>query len=64
MVEGERIERLVQKTNFQYQDSVLRFARTLRTLGVEDALRKRGAENGDTVIIGGMEFEFNDELDL
>ncbi|MGX9706713.1 GTPase ObgE [Laceyella tengchongensis] len=64
VVEGERIERLVQKTNFQYQDSVLRFARTLRTLGVEDALRKRGAENGDTVIIGGMEFEFNDELDL
>jgi GTP-binding protein len=64
VVEGERIDRLVQKTNFQYQDSVLRFARTLRTLGVEDALRKRGAENGDTVIIGGMEFEFNDELDL
>ncbi|SMP27957.1 GTP-binding protein [Laceyella tengchongensis] len=64
VVEGERIDRLVQKTNFQYQDSVLRFASTLRTLGVEDALRKRGAENGDTVIIGGMEFEFNDELDL
>ncbi|MFC7440846.1 GTPase ObgE [Laceyella putida] len=64
VVEGERIDRLVQKTNFQYQDSVMRFARTLRQLGVEEALRKRGAENGDTVIIGGMEFEFNDELDF
>lgn len=64
LVEGERIERLVQKTNFQYQDSIMRFARTLRQLGVEEALRQRGAENGDTVIIGGMEFEFNDELDF
>lgn len=63
VVEGERIETLVQRTNFSYHDSVMRFARIIRQMGVEDALRKRGAEDGDTVRIGEMEFELNDAMD-
>lgn len=63
VVEGERIETLVQRTNFSYHDSVMRFARIIRQMGVEDALRKRGAEDGDTVRIGEMEFELNDAID-
>lgn len=63
IVEGERVERLVQKTNFQYHDSVMRFAHTIRKMGIEDALRKRGAKDGDTIIIGEMAFELTDSMD-
>jgi len=63
VVEGERVERLVQKTNFQYHDSVMRFARTIRQMGVEDALRERGAKEGDTIRIGEMVFELSDSMD-
>ncbi|KFZ41156.1 hypothetical protein JS81_03550 [Thermoactinomyces sp. Gus2-1] len=63
MVEGERIQALVQRTNFSYHDSIMRFAKIIRNMGVEEALRKRGAKDGDTVRIGDMEFELNDAVD-
>ncbi|MBO2533274.1 GTP-binding protein [Planifilum fulgidum] len=60
VVEGERVEKLVAMTNFAYHDAVRRLGRILREMGVEDALRERGAKEGDTVRIGGMEFELMD----
>lgn len=63
IVEGEQVERLVQKTNFQYHDSVMHFARTIRKMGIEDELRQRGAKEGDTIIIGDMAFELTDSMD-
>ncbi|PRX39432.1 GTP-binding protein [Planifilum fimeticola] len=60
IVEGERVERLVAMTNFAYHDSVRRLARILREMGIEEALREKGAKEGDTVRIGGMEFELMD----
>jgi GTP-binding protein len=60
VVEGERVERLLKRTNFQYYDSVRRFARIMKEMGVEDALREKGAKEGDTIRIGDMEFEFTD----
>lgn len=63
VVEGQRIQALVQRTNFSYHDSIMRFAKIIRHMGVEDELRKRGAKDGDTVRIGDMEFELNDAID-
>jgi GTP-binding protein len=63
VVEGFRIEKLIKMTNFRFQDSLMRFANTIKQMGVEDALRKRGAQEGDTVRIGEMEFELSDGLD-
>jgi GTP-binding protein len=63
VVEGERIEKLVHMTNFNYHDSILRFAHTLKKMGVEDALRERGAKDGDTIRIGELEFELTDAAD-
>jgi GTP-binding protein len=60
IVEGERVEKLVAMTNFAYHDAVRRLSRILREMGVEDALREKGAKEGDTVRIGGMEFELMD----
>ncbi|MCS1351426.1 GTPase ObgE [Mechercharimyces sp. CAU 1602] len=58
VVEGEKVERLLLRTNFHYYDAQLRFARILKSMGVDDALREKGAQEGDTVRIGEMEFEF------
>ena len=58
VVSGEKVERLLKMTNFNYEQSVLRFARQLRSLGVDEALRERGAVDGDTVRIFDSEFEF------
>ncbi|MFS0647127.1 GTPase ObgE [Siminovitchia sp. 179-K 8D1 HS] len=60
VVSGERIERLFKMTDFSREESVRRFARQLRSLGVDDALRQRGAEDGDTVRLFDFEFEFMD----
>lgn len=55
---GESLERLFQMTNFDHDETVMRFARQLRGMGVDEALRARGAKDGDIVRIGGFEFEF------
>ena len=60
MVEGERVEKLVRMTNFQYDESIRRFAHILKEMGVDDALRAKGAKAGDTVRILDMEFDFQD----
>ncbi|MBS7529227.1 GTPase ObgE [Hazenella sp. IB182353] len=64
IVEGRRIEKLILMTNFNYHDSILRFANTIKQMGVEDALRQRGAKEGDTIRIGDLEFELTDSIDF
>ncbi|WP_078432457.1 GTPase ObgE [Metabacillus halosaccharovorans] len=55
---GEKIEKLFKMTDFSREESVRRFARQLRGLGVDEALRARGAEDGDIVKLLDYEFEF------
>ena len=55
---GDRIETLFKMTDFNRDESVRRFARQLRGMGVDDALRKKGATDGDTVRLLDYEFEF------
>ena len=58
VVEGASMERLIDSVNFDDEDSLNWFHRTLRSRGVIDALRKAGAGEGSTVRIGDMEFDF------
>ncbi len=58
VLSGERIEKLFKMTDFTRDESARRFARQLRKMGVDDALRERGAKDGDTVRILDFEFEF------
>ncbi|WP_062104566.1 GTPase ObgE [Bacillus niameyensis] len=55
---GEKIERLFKMTDFSRDESVRRFARQMRGMGIDDALRERGAKDGDTIRILEFEFEF------
>src|SRR5699024_7477290 len=58
VLSGPKIERIFNATDFTYDESVQRFARQVRHLGVDDELRKRGAKDGDTIRILDFEFEF------
>ena len=57
-VRGERVERLVARTNFESDGSVEHFQVELDRLGVNEALEAAGAEPGDTVRVGSAEFEY------
>ncbi|UXV41385.1 GTPase ObgE [Staphylococcus simulans] len=58
VVSGKAIERMFHMTDFNSDPAVRRFARQMRSMGIDDALRERGAKNGDIVRILGGEFEF------
>ena len=57
-VVGSSMQRLIDSVNFDDEESMSWFHRTLRKWGVIDALRKAGAQEGDTVRIIDMEFDF------
>lgn len=60
ILEGGSIERLFKMTDFSREDGIRRFARQLRAMGIDDALRERGAVDGDIVRLLEFEFEFID----
>ncbi|MCR8968711.1 GTPase ObgE [Facklamia sp. 7083-14-GEN3] len=59
-LEGEKIVKLYQMTNTAHDESLQRFARQLRSMGVDQALREAGAKDGDTVYLEDYQFEFID----
>lgn len=58
ILSGEEIERLFLMSNFDHNEEIMRFARQLRHMGVDEALRERGAKDGDLVAIQDFTFEF------
>lgn len=58
VVESAKIERMMKRMQLNSHDAILKLARTLRHMGVDDELRKRGAKDGTLVRIGDFEFEF------
>ena len=60
IISGEKIEKLFNMTRFNEDEAVLRFARKLKGMGVEDELERLGAKRGDTVQILDYMFEFKE----
>ncbi|TPR44881.1 GTPase ObgE [Apilactobacillus micheneri] len=60
ILSGKKIEKLFKMTDTTHDQSMLRFARQLRGMGVDNALRKAGAENGDLVSILDFTFSYVD----
>ena len=58
VVSGDWAERLVASVNFDDSESLQYFQRALRSAGVIDKLEQAGIEEGDTVELYGLEFEF------
>jgi GTP-binding protein len=54
-VRGHEVERAARMTKWDYYEAALRFQRILAALGITDALRDAGIQDGDTVKIGNVE---------
>lgn len=54
-VQGEKPERWVKQTDFSNDEAIGYLADRLYSYGVEEELLKKGANSGDTVVIGSME---------
>jgi len=57
-VGGREIERHVAMTNLQNEEAVGRLQRIMHLMGIDRALQKAGAKNGDIVRIKEFEFEY------
>ena len=57
---GARLLKLFKMTDLNHDESLMRFARQMRGMGVDDELRRQGAKNGDLVRIEKFTFEFVD----
>lgn len=60
VIEGKEIEDLFKMTRFTEDEAVLRFARKLKGMGVEEELEHLGAQRGDEVQILDYIFEFKE----
>lgn len=59
-VEGEGLYKVFMRTDFSNEEAVKRFARQLRSYGIDKALREKGVQEGDEVRIFGYLFEWNE----
>ena len=58
IVESEKIEQMMKRMQLNSHEAVLKLGRILRSMGVDEELRKRGAVDGTIVRLGDFEFEF------
>lgn len=58
VVSGTAVTQLIDSVNFGDEESLNWFHRTLRRTGIIDALRQAGAQEGSTVRMEEMEFDF------
>ena len=59
-ISGVSIERAAKMTYWEHDGSLRRFQRIMETIGVNEALRQAGVQEGDTVSIGEFELEWQE----
>lgn len=59
-IHSAAIERAAKMTYWEHDGSIRRFQKLMETLGVEEALRAQGIEEGETVFIDDFELEWQD----
>lgn len=57
-VNGDKVVRLFHATDFDDEKQMMNFGLTLKKMGVDDALRKAGAKDGDIILIEDYRLEF------
>lgn len=60
IVKGPAVDRLMGRVNLEDNESLYYFQKTLRNLGIDDALKAAGIEEGDTVRFNDWEFAWYD----
>ncbi|MDT8287798.1 MAG: Obg family GTPase CgtA, partial [Elusimicrobiales bacterium] len=59
-VRGPRLKTLLAMTNFSQPDSLERLRRIFKGIGLDKALKKAGAVEGEIVAVEGWEFEWQE----
>lgn len=63
MIQGGKVERIAGVTDERNAEQVIRFQNIMKGMGVFDELSKKGIKDGDTIIVGHLEFVFySDEM--
>lgn len=57
-VRGEKVERLVKSVDLESPQALAYIQGRMKRMGVEEELMRKGAEKGDTVVIGDRVFDF------
>lgn len=63
VISGDLVRKLIYQLNMDSMDSLLHFYRVLEKRGVIDKLKEMGVQEGDTVRILEVEFEFTEDFD-
>ena len=58
VIKGEQVEKIFKMINFNTEEAISRFAKKLRTMGVDEELEKMGVKEGDIIKILDYEFEY------
>ena len=58
ILEGDLPEKLINSTNFTDYESLQYLQRALIKSGIIQALKEKGAKEGDTIIIDDTQFDF------
>ena len=58
LIKGEKVEKIFKMINFNTEEAINRFAKKLRSMGVDEELEKIGVKEGDIIKILDYEFEF------
>lgn len=58
MVSGSKIDKMLGYTNLESDKGFHFFQKFIKEIGVEERLKDMGIEDGETVCVGGIEFEF------
>lgn len=58
IVSGKAVERLMGRVNIEDNESMYYLQKSLKTMGIEDKLKKMGVCEGDTVILADWELEW------
>ncbi len=57
-VDGKTVLRAVRMTDFENEDAVMHLQNRLKKMGLFNALKRAGAEEGQTIFIGDIELEY------
>lgn len=60
VIRGKEVEKLLKMTRFTSDEAVVRFTTKLRRMGIDEDLRKMGAQEGDNVRILDLEFDYKE----
>ena len=59
--QGDAIERFAQMTDWGYYEAARRFQQVLKASGINAALLAQGVREGDSVVIGEVEFVYSED---